>query len=650
MMIWKSIAAVALCGICSVAEARQSPATPTQSQPPSQTQSQSQQPAPDTDAPPSANPNTKVIFSRSDNDTDPEKPAAAPRPEDKTPVAKVSDQERAAVTFTAYDLDIHLTPQQHTISARARLDLRNDSDQPLSVIPLQLSSALNFEDIILNGKRLKFGQQILNSDVDHTGQLREAVVELPEPLAPKAEIKLDAVYSGTIEPSARRLEQLGTPADLAARSDWDEISADFVGLRGFGNVVWYPVSSVPALFGDGAKVFTEIAAQKSRQSGATLRMQVSAEFFDIPPTVAVLDGQVQPIAKPSAMAANGFPGVVTCTYGPTPLGFNVPTIFLANRALREGNGLRIYARPEDEANTQGYMTAATMVQPLLQQWLSPKSKQNLAIIDLPEAEDASFQQGDALFTSLAGDAPEKLAPQLAYALAHVYFQSPRQWLDEGVPSFAESLWIEHTHDRGLALQSLESNRGALAFAEPATPGAGPGQDLLHASDTVYYRTKATYVLWMLRDVSGDKQLAAALQAYDPAADTTPEYFQHLVERPNGVDPAKDLKWFFDNWVYRDRGLPDLSIAAVHFSTAAQTGEYLVGIDILNDGFAEVEIPVTVRSQSGTLTERVRLPGKTRTAHRMLVQGTPLEVIVNDGTVPEVQATIHQRDLTDQPAQ
>ena len=56
--------------------------------------------------------------------------------------------------------------------------------------------------------------------------------------------------------------------------------------------------------------------------------------------------------------------------------------------------------------------------------------------------------------------------------------------------------------------------------------------------------------------------------------------------------------------------------------------------------------MTVRSREGSLTERVRLPGKTRTAHRMLIEGEPLEVIVNDGTVPEVQAGIHKRLMAD----
>jgi len=71
------------------------------------------------------------------------------------------------------------------------------------------------------------------------------------------------------------------------------------------------------------------------------------------------------------------------------------------------------------------------------------------------------------------------------------------------------------------------------------------------------------------------------------------------------------------------------------------------VDIMNSGFAETEVPVTVRSGGNTLTKRVRLPAKTRTVYRMLVQGQPTQVIVNDGTVPEIEADIHKRDITNQ---
>ncbi len=523
------------------------------------------------------------------------------------------------------------------------MDIRNDSSQPLNVIPLQLSSSLNFEGVSLNSKRLTFGQQTLNSDTDHTGQLHEAVIVLPAPLEPQGTLRLEVTYSGEIDVSAKRLEQLGTPQGVAAHSDWDRISEDFTGLRGFGNVVWYPVASVPALLGDGAKVFTEIGTQKLRQSDAVVSIRLTVEYYLAPPTVIVLDGQAVPLGKPSVTPTQQYPGIITCTLPPTKLGFATPSIFLADWTFSENNGVRVYARNEDQTNAQGLMTAATMVQPLVTQWLGAKAKSPLIVIDLPEQQDLTWEQGPLLLTAISDQPPDSYAEMMSHALAHAYFRSRREWLNEGVSSFLETLWIEHTNNRTLALEKLESQRSALAFAEPATPGDGPGQDLLHASNPVYYRTKATYVLWMLRDVAGEKELASALQAYDPAADTTPDYFQKLVERASD----KDLQWFFDNWVYNDRGLPDLSIAAFHSTPAAYTGQYLAAIDISNDGFAEAEVPVTIRSHNTTLTEHVRVAGKTKTVHRMLVQGQPEEVILNDGTVPEVAADIHQRNITDQ---
>ncbi|MBV8675351.1 MAG: hypothetical protein JOZ33_18145, partial [Acidobacteriaceae bacterium] len=527
-------------------------------------------------------------------------------------------------------------------AVRVRLELRNDGDQPLPVVPLQISSSLHWEGISLGGNMLSMVVAKLNSDTDHTGQLNEAAIELPTPLAPKSTLRLEAAYSGPIELDARRLLALGTPDDLAEQSDWDRISEGFTGLRGFGDTVWYPVSSVPALLGDQAKVFAEIGSQKLRQSDATVTMRVSVEFYGVAPNLAVLDGHIVEMERPTAMPTSEYPGVVSCSLAPVKLGFALPTLFIASRTLQESSGVRVYVREDNAANAQGVVTAATMARPVVEQWLGSKPKQPLIIIDLPETGDSAYEQGPVLFMGLAADPPEKLAEPLSHALAHAYFTSSREWLDEGVAAFIGTLWIEHIHDRTLALETLDASRGALAFAEPPSPGEGAGEDLLYASDSIYYRTKAAYVLWMLRDMLGDKQFAAALQAYDSAADTSPEYFEHLVERTSG----KDLKWFFGDWVYRDRGLPDISIASVNSSPAAHEGQYLVAVDISNDGFAEAEVPVTVRSRDSTLTERVRVDGKAKTVHRMTINGAPDEVIVNDGTVPEVQATIHKRTFAD----
>ncbi|QNI33259.1 hypothetical protein H7849_04655 [Alloacidobacterium dinghuense] len=618
--------------VCSaVVFAQQAPSSQTQAKP-AATQEQAQPTSQDDQLPP---PRGKVLFSRSSKDA--QQPEAK---EAESANAKVSDTERSAVTFTAYDLDVHLQLKEQGIAVRARVTVRNDGSQALTQLPLQLSSSLKFESISIEGQKLAFSQQIINSDADHTGQLREVVVVLPKPLAPQSEQSLNVVYSGAIPASTKRLEDIGTPADLAQQSDWDEISEDFTGLRGFGDVVWYPVSSVPQALGEGAKLFTEIGRQKLRSQNAQVSMRVTAEYIGTAPNSAVIDGHFIAVQAPAVTPTASFPGVVTFSLPATRLGFGTLDLFLATRITHEANGIRVLAADYDEPNVQGYLTAATMVQPLIEQWLGSKPKEPLTIFDLPDKHAAAFEQGAVTATGLQALEPQDLANALSHGMAHAYFESPRQWLNEGVANFLGTLWIEQTKGRDAALEHLEASRGALAVGEPSSPGEGSGQPLIEAADAVYYRNKSTYVLWMLRDLAGDKALAAALRAYDPKQDTAPEYFEHLVEQASG----KDLKWFFDDWVYHDKGLPDLSIAAIYPATSSQSGQYIVAIDLANDGYAAAEVPVTVRSQASTQTVRVQIPARSKVTHRMLVQGLPTEVIVNDGVVPELQASVHRHDI------
>ena len=58
--------------------------------------------------------------------------------------------------------------------------------------------------------------------------------------------------------------------------------------------------------------------------------------------------------------------------------------------------------------------------------------------------------------------------------------------------------------------------------EPPSPGEAQGQPLVNATSPVYYRTKAAYVLWMLRDLVGDDALGAALRASNAAAEKSGE--------------------------------------------------------------------------------------------------------------------------------
>ena len=548
-------------------------------------------------------PHGRVIFSRSTDENGQITEGGGPiTPESvgrsvAAPVA--TDAERQAVTFTAIDLDVHLHPVDHKIAVRALLTVRNDGKSPLAHIPLQISSSLNWEHIDLDGHGTPFTVATLNSDLDHTGQLHEAAVTLSHPLAPGATLEFLAWYSGAIEQSAKRLLAIGTPEDDAVHSDWDEIAENFTGLRGFGNVVWYPVASVPTILGDGNRVFDEMGEHKLRISGARFSLRVSVEFPPgHAPTVALINGRPVPlhIIQPSA-ASGEASGFALAELDNTTLGFEAPSLFVADRTPHKAGNTTLWTLPAHESAVPDWISADGTVTPFLQGWLGTSPRSQLTILDLPDPNDATFETGPLLVTGILPAPPDQLTGIFAHALTHAWIASPRAWLSEGVAHFMGTLWLEKQSGREKALEALESGRMALALAEPSSPGISAGQPLAQATSPVYYRTKATYVFWMLRDLIGDPALAAAFRAYDPAQDAASglgpnansAYFEQILKnaaaQPDastgessslatpqpGVSqttPSANLSWFFSDWIDNDKGLPDIAIDNVYPTSAA----------------------------------------------------------------------------------
>src|SRR6266567_8803485 len=106
--------------------------------------------------------------------------------------------DREAFTFTKYDLNARIEPEQQRIGVRGKVVLRNDSDTPQKNLSLQISSSLNWSSIQLEGKPAEFLSQIYTSDIDHTGALSEAIVTLRQPVAPKQSVELEIGYEGII--------------------------------------------------------------------------------------------------------------------------------------------------------------------------------------------------------------------------------------------------------------------------------------------------------------------------------------------------------------------------------------------------------------------------------------------------------------------
>src|SRR5581483_338169 len=106
--------------------------------------------------------------------------------------------------------------------------------------------------------------------------------------------------------------------------------------------------------------------------------------------------------------------------------------------------------------------------------------------------------------------------------------------------------------RAGALKYLQQYAGPLSTADKAPTGDEVKlRSLINTDDELFYRAKSLFVFSMLRDMVGDQPLNSAIQAYQSADDHDASYFQKLLE----TRAKKDLQWFFDDWVYRDRGLP-----------------------------------------------------------------------------------------------
>ncbi len=604
-------------------------------------------------------PHGKVLFNRNLDSPEVEKKAAVPAEQANV---DVSDAERASLTFTAYDLDVHLVPAESRLAVHAGFTVKNSGKEPLKRLVFQISSSLHWESFGVESDGrvlpLAFVAHVIDSDADHTGKATEAVITLPQPLATGASLNLTSFYSGEVTLSAERLERIGAPLDKAAEADWDQVSAERIALRGFGNVLWYPTAAAPVFLGDGAKLFQSVGQNKLHQADATVHLRLTVEYVGDAPDAAFFCGrreQLKKVSENQNLPVAESPGVATAEFSPRQLGFRAPSLFVTDRAGTVTDNSLISAVTDHYDALPNYGAAATKVQPVLTEWLGTGP---LGMLNILDHAGQPFEDDALLVTPIHASTPEELAPPLAHSLSHAWFGSSHVWLDEGVAQFLSLLWIEQSQGREVAVQRLQQDANTLALAEPppatssvsangvssSVPG-GEGQSLILASDEIYYRTKAAAVLWMLRSIVGDAALQQALQSYrTDKLDHDPKEFQRVLERC----AKRDLAWFFDDWVYRDRGLPDLSIANVTPRALDKIGNkgagWLVAIEVKNDGDAAAEVPVTVRSGTLTSTQRLRIAGRSSASTRIVFEGTPSEVIVNDGTVPEMTAMIHTRQI------
>ncbi len=541
--------------------------------------------------------------------------------------------DREAFTFTRYNLDVRIEPAQQRLAVRGSITLRNDSSTPQKNASLQISSSLTWRSIQSDAKPLQFVSQPYVSDIDHTGELSEVIVALPKEVPPGGSAELTIGYEGVILLDATRLTRIGMPQEAAVHSDWDQISTQFSAVRGAGYVAWYPVAMEAGNLSEGRSLFEVLGRWKQREQQAEIKMKIHVPVDNgARPPILMCGSELTPASEPAIQSEET---TVDCQF--VPLGLRVPTFVLANYEILDRPVVQIAYRPEHKTNADKFAQAAETVVPFVAEWFgAPHSKAQVA--ELFDAGASPFESGATLLTPLNDTDPKLLQIALVHELTHAAFSSPRPWIYEGLAHFAHGAYREHQENRQAALDFMGLHRSAIVeaektFAPDAKNAAMPGASLITTTIDEFYRSKAAYVWWMLRDLVGEDSLKKALSTYKADQDTDPTYLQRLLQ----AQSKRDLQWFFDDWVYHDRGLPDFRVESA-FPRQASQGNYLVTVTIENLGAAGAEVPVTVQFDGGETSDRLEVRGKAKGVVRIATPRPPTEIVVNDGSVPESDLT------------
>ncbi len=313
----------------------------------------------------------------------------------------------------------------------------------------------------------------------------------------------------------------------------------------------------------------------------------------------------------------------------------VPLFLIGNFEALDQPAVNVSFLPDHKAGAENYGLAVEETAPFITKWFGDHKQEPVVkaeVVELPDPEAAPFDSGRLLLMPLTVKDSALLLSALEQ-LTHVNFPSPRPWIFDGLARYAQLSFLQERGARKPVLDYLQDHRQALLVSEKQLTDSGENRaaqhSLINASDEFYVQAKAMSVWWMLRDIVGEAALNAALHNYKATDDKDAYYMQKLIE----VQAHRDLEWFFDDWVYRDRGLPDFRILSV-YPRRLLNGGYLVTVTVENLGEAGAEVPVTLHMQNTESSERLVVPGKSQASIRIQTGTLPQEATVNDGSVPE----------------
>ena len=225
----------------------------------------------------------------------------------------------------------------------------------------------------------------------------------PSRSRPGQSLQLDVTYSGAIAASAQRLLAIGTPDDVALHSDWDGSASPSPACAALA--MWSGIRSpaCPSFWATARGSSTRWASTSCASPARSFRLRLTVEFpHGHAPTVALINGHPAPltVTESGTDQSQEVAGVATASSTARPSALRRPASLSPSARPTPPPTPPLWTLPDDEAAVQSWTAAAATVTPFLQRLAGPAPARPAHPLDLPDPEDAPFETGALLATSI----------------------------------------------------------------------------------------------------------------------------------------------------------------------------------------------------------------------------------------------------------
>ncbi len=487
--------------------------------------------------------------------------------------------EKPRLRVDDYQIEAHLEPHLHTITARAKVKFTATQDLAVAVFELH-------NDLRVTKVTDEKGQPLSAERVTQDSTVR---VPLPAGLAKDASTTLTFEYEGQLE-SADNSPVPGLKLAYIA----DDTSYLFYSGR------WFPVS------GYGIDRFT-----------STISVTVPAHMLVVGSgQVTVAEHAASDKPNASVLPTKTFTFVST---KPSFPGTIVAGIFQEYKSDEAGMDLHVFFKPTHQSLAPAYTTTAVQEFTYFITLYGLPPSQKLNVVELP---------GDTLpymwAPEIAGMAGPSITEKtnyrlLANAIAHQWWGvsvSPASkddwWLTDGFSRYSEAMYVESAAGAaGLEEAVKDMSVGALAYDTVPLSSASK-LDIFSTEFQSLATDKGAMILHMLRWVLGEDKYNKTMREFATEFAGKPastDDFKTIAEKNYG----QQLTWFFSQWL-DSTGAPEfkLKYTTYRLGGAAATApkeEKTAGFRVTGEISQDLDLfrmPVDLRIDTDGKTENQRI--------------------------------------------